>query len=69
MVRFDPGEAANPKNWSVAYRWYITGAGSLLVLNSTFASSAPSGIVGDMIEYFGFGQEVATLTVSLFVAG
>lgn len=69
MVRFDPGEAANPKNWTVRYRWYITGASSLLVLNSTFASSAPSGIVREMTEYFGFGQEVATLTVSLFVAG
>jgi hypothetical protein len=69
MVRFDPGEKANPKNWSVAYRWYITAAGSLLVLNSTFASSAPSGIVAEMTEYFGFGKEVATLTVSLFVAG
>ena len=69
MVRFEPGEKTNPKNWSVAYRWYITGAGSLLVLNSTFASSAPSGIVKEMTEYFGFGREVATLTVSLFVAG
>jgi hypothetical protein len=69
MVRFEPGERTNPKNWSVAYRWYITGAGSLLVLNSTFASSAPSGIVKEMTEYFGFGREVATLTVSLFVAG
>jgi len=69
MVRFEPGEKTNPKNWSVAYRWYITGAGSLLVLNSTFSSSAPSGVVREMTEYFGFGQEVATLTVSLFVAG
>lgn len=41
MVKFEPGEKANPKNWSVAYRWYLTGAGGLLVLNSTFASSAP----------------------------
>ena len=29
------------QNWTVAYRWYITAAASLLVLNSTFASSAP----------------------------
>lgn len=35
----------------------------------TFASSAPSGIVPQLIEEFGFGEEVATLTISLFVAG
>lgn len=35
----------------------------------TFASSTPSGIVPEMMEYFGFGREVATLTISLFVAG
>jgi multidrug resistance protein len=69
MARFEPGEKINPKEWSVAYRWYITGLGSLLVLNSTFASSAPSGVIREMIEYFGFGREVAILTVSLFVAG
>jgi multidrug resistance protein len=39
------------------------------VLNSTFASSAPSGIIGDMEKYFGFGREVGILTLSLFVAG
>jgi hypothetical protein len=56
-VKFEPGDKENPKvcwsdndadddkNWSVARRWYITSAGALLVLNSTFASSAPSGIV------------------------
>ena len=35
----------------------------------TFASAAPSGLLQAMMERFGFGDEVATLTVSLFVAG
>ncbi|ODN83577.1 hypothetical protein L202_01692 [Cryptococcus amylolentus CBS 6039] len=69
QVQFEPGENINPKNWSVLYRWFLTGIGSLLVLNSTFASSAPSGIVTDLMEYFTFSQEVAILTISLFVAG
>ncbi|RSH82295.1 hypothetical protein EHS25_006005 [Saitozyma podzolica] len=68
-VRFEPGEKINPKNWGVAYRWYLTGVAGLLVLNSTFASSSPSGIVSDMEKEFGFSQEVAVLTISLFVAG
>ncbi|KAK8854610.1 hypothetical protein IAR55_003349 [Kwoniella newhampshirensis] len=68
-VKFEPGEKTNPKNWGVGYRWFLTGIAGLLVLNSTFSSSAPSGIVEDMIRYFGFSQEVAVLTISLFVAG
>lgn len=35
----------------------------------TFASSIPAGIVPQMEEEFGFGSEVATLTISIFVAG
>ncbi|KIR41788.1 polyamine transporter 1 [Cryptococcus deuterogattii 99/473] len=68
-VSFEPGESINPKNWGVGYRWFLTSLAGLLVLNSTFASSAPSGIIQDMIITFGFGQEVAVLTISLFVAG
>lgn len=37
--------------------------------SSTYASSAPSGIALEMMEVFGFGREVATLTIALFVAG
>ncbi|KAJ9113210.1 hypothetical protein QFC22_006049 [Naganishia vaughanmartiniae] len=69
MVRFEKGDPENPKNWSSLYRWYLTAAGSLLVLNSTFASSAPSGVVPNLERQFGFGREVGTLTISLFVAG
>ncbi|KAJ9104644.1 hypothetical protein QFC21_002142 [Naganishia friedmannii] len=69
IVRFEKGDPENPKNWSSLYRWYLTAAGSLLVLNSTFASSAPSGVVPNLERQFGFGREVGTLTISLFVAG
>jgi multidrug resistance protein len=62
-------DAGRLQNWGVVYRWYLTGVAGLLVLNSTFASSSPSGIVEDMEVYFGFSQEVAILTISLFVAG
>ncbi|EPS93497.1 hypothetical protein FOMPIDRAFT_1026518 [Fomitopsis schrenkii] len=59
----------HPMNWSRAYRWYLTMLGGLLVLNATFASSAPSGVEQELIRYFSFSQEVAVLTISLFVAG
>jgi len=58
-----------PQNWGYWYRWLLTGIAGLLVLNSTFASSSPSGIITDMETYFGFSQEVGILTISLFVAG
>ena len=41
----------------------------MLVFNATFASSSPSGIIPQMEKHFGFSTEVASLTISLFVAG
>ncbi|KAI0776341.1 MFS general substrate transporter [Trametes elegans] len=64
-----PDDPDNPKTWSRPYRWYVTMFAALLVLNATFASSAPSGIVPQLMEKFTFGTEVATLTIALFVAG
>ncbi|KAI0674023.1 MFS general substrate transporter [Trametes maxima] len=64
-----PDDPDNPKTWSYAYRWYVTMFSAVLVLNATFASSAPSGIVPQLMKKFTFGTEVATLTIALFVAG
>src|ERR1700676_1291189 len=35
----------------------------------TFASSAPSGIVPQLMQQFGFSGEVGILTISIFVCG
>ncbi|KZT04040.1 MFS general substrate transporter [Laetiporus sulphureus 93-53] len=59
----------NPKSWSRPYRWYLTMLGSVLVFNATFASSAPEGIVFELMDYFTFSEEVVTLTIALFVGG
>ena len=48
---------------------YLVLAPSYSSILRTFASSAPSGLLPQMMDYFGFGEEVATLTVSLFIAG
>lgn len=60
-----PDDPANPKNWGVTYRWFLTGVGGLLVFNSTFASSAPSGSLAAMEKYFGFDQIIGTLLIAL----
>ncbi|KAG7450645.1 MFS general substrate transporter [Guyanagaster necrorhizus] len=67
LVTLDPSE--DPQYWSVTHKWSVTILGGVLLLNATFASSAPSGIVEQVIEEFGLSTEVATLMISLFVAG
>ncbi|KAA1468798.1 MFS general substrate transporter [Dentipellis sp. KUC8613] len=69
LVEFSENDPLNPMTWSGLYRWYVTMVGGVLVLNATFASSAPSGVIPQMMEQFGMGTEVATLTISLFTAG
>ncbi|KAI0004215.1 MFS general substrate transporter [Russula compacta] len=69
LISFAPGDPDNPLNWPRWRRWYITAIGGILVLNATFASAAPSNLSPQMMENFGFGKEVATLTISLFIAG
>ncbi|KAF9524091.1 major facilitator superfamily domain-containing protein [Crepidotus variabilis] len=67
--KFAEGDPENPKNWSRGKRWYLTMLSGLLFLNSTFASSAPSSIVPQLMEEFHLSSLVGILTISLFVAG
>ncbi|VDC02269.1 unnamed protein product [Peniophora sp. CBMAI 1063] len=69
LVDFEPNDSADAQTWPKTKRWYLTALSAILVLNATFASAAPSGIVPQMMEQFGFGQEVGALTISIFVAG
>ncbi|CAA7259940.1 unnamed protein product [Cyclocybe aegerita] len=66
---FEPGDPANPKNWSNAKRWYLTMLSGLLVLNATFASSSPSGIFTNLRNEFHMSEKMGILTLSLFVCG
>ncbi|GAA5924642.1 hypothetical protein JCM3775_005432 [Rhodotorula graminis] len=69
LVTIKGRESLNPHTWSVAYRWAITGLAGLLVLNATFASSAPSNLIASIITHFDVSQEVGILLISIFVAG
>ncbi|OBZ73285.1 hypothetical protein A0H81_07031 [Grifola frondosa] len=68
-ITMGPDDPQNPHNWSRLYRWYITLVAGFLVLNATFSSSAPSGVVPQLMRHFSFSEEVAILTISLFVGG
>ncbi|KZO92337.1 MFS general substrate transporter [Calocera viscosa TUFC12733] len=69
LVVWEEGDMGNPKNWNRGYRWYITVFGGLLTLNATFSSSAPSGVIPQLIEDFGMSSEIATLLIAIFVVG
>ncbi|GAA5830889.1 hypothetical protein JCM11251_001112 [Rhodosporidiobolus azoricus] len=69
LVTLKGRDHLNPHTWAVWYRWALTGVAGLLVLNATFASSAPSGLIPDLMERFDVSQEVGVLTISIFVAG
>ncbi|OAX40253.1 MFS general substrate transporter [Rhizopogon vinicolor AM-OR11-026] len=69
IVQFAPDDKENPKNWSRRRRWYLTYLAALLAFNATFALSAPSGIATQLMVGFKLSEELAALTISLFVAG
>ncbi|KAG8933239.1 hypothetical protein FRC01_010228 [Tulasnella sp. 417] len=70
LVRWDgPGDPENPKNWSRPYRWFLTMVSGLLMFNASFASSAPAGVLDQLIEHFSLSRILAILTISLFVVG
>ncbi|KDQ11582.1 hypothetical protein BOTBODRAFT_189769 [Botryobasidium botryosum FD-172 SS1] len=62
-------DTENPLNWGRAKRWYLTFAGGLLTLNATFASSAPTGYMQEIMQEWHMGSELAALLISLFVTG
>ena len=69
LLDFSPDDVENPKNWSVGRRTYITVASVLLVVNATFASSAPSACLQGIVETFHVSREAAALVITLFLVG
>lgn len=68
-VDFAPDDIENPRNWSMRRRFFITMSTVLLVMNATFASSAPSGCFESIAEWFHVSEEAAGLTITLFLLG
>ncbi|PTB66848.1 MFS general substrate transporter [Trichoderma citrinoviride] len=66
---FAPGDVENPREWSMTRRFFITVATVFLVMNATFASSAPSGCFPSIAESFHVSEEAAGLTITLFLLG
>ncbi|PVH73714.1 MFS general substrate transporter [Cadophora sp. DSE1049] len=69
LVTFLPNDPANPKNWSKAYKWYITMIVALTCFVVAFASSVVTADIVGVTEEFGVSEEVALLSITLFVVG
>jgi MFS transporter, DHA1 family, multidrug resistance protein len=69
LLEFAPGDIENPKEWSTRRRIYITVASVLMVVNATFASSAPSACLESITTTFNVSREAAALVVTLFLLG
>lgn len=69
VVDFLPDDSYNPFNFSERRKWMILIIQATATLAVSFASSAYSGGVREIIMDFGISQEVAILGVSLFVLG
>lgn len=69
LVTFTPGDPENPKNWSKAYKWYCTMVVAITCFVVAFASSVVTADLKGVEETFDVSEEVALLTITLFVIG
>ncbi|RAL10166.1 MFS transporter [Aspergillus homomorphus CBS 101889] len=69
IVEWIPDDPRNPMLFSKNLKWSFTIIAAFATFGVSMASSAYAGSIGQIVEYFGVGTEVATLGVSLFVLG
>lgn len=69
LVDWEPRETANPKNWSNAYKAWITFQLGMLALAGSIASSIISPAEAQISTYTKVSQEVTVLTISLYILG
>ncbi|RMZ92656.1 hypothetical protein DV736_g79, partial [Chaetothyriales sp. CBS 134916] len=69
LVEFLPNDSEDATTFSTPKKWTITTLQAMATLSVTFASSAYTGGMREIIHTFNVSQEVATLGVSLFVLG
>ncbi|KAI0300489.1 MFS polyamine transporter [Multifurca ochricompacta] len=65
----DSNDPANPRNWSLKYRWFVTFLISVNNLNVTYSSSSPSTTAPFIAHDFHSSREVSYFVTSLFLLG
>ncbi|KAK4553712.1 hypothetical protein LTR86_009210 [Recurvomyces mirabilis] len=69
LVKFDDGEATNPRNWGTYYKAFITFELGMLALAASLGSSIIAPAEPAISSYTGASLEATVLTVSLYVLG
>ncbi|KAI1073204.1 hypothetical protein LB507_010871 [Fusarium sp. FIESC RH6] len=69
LIAFLPNDPQSPMTFPLWKKWFFTALQALATLATTFASSAYSGGIKQVIKSFNVSQEVATLGISLYVLG
>jgi hypothetical protein len=69
LVKWDEDDPENPYNWSMKYKSWITFQLGMLALAASLGSSITAPAEKAIAEEFGVSQEVAVLSISLYVLG
>jgi hypothetical protein len=69
LVTWKINDPENPKNWSKAYKWWCTMVVALTCFVVAFNSAVITADVKGPAEEFHVSEEVALLSVTLFVIG
>jgi hypothetical protein len=69
LVTFTIDDPENPKNWSKAHKWWCTMCVAVTCFVVAFNSAVVTADLEGVSAEFGVSEEVALLTITLFVAG
>lgn len=69
LVTFEPNDPENPKNWSVAMKWYCTMVVAMTCFVVAFNSSVITADMEGVAEEFGQSVQLTLASTSLFVMG
>ncbi|KAI0051196.1 MFS polyamine transporter [Auriscalpium vulgare] len=64
-----PDDPLNPQNWSIRFKWWLTAVLSVMTVNTTCASSAPSSATLFIKHDLHTSTEVSYLVTSVFLIG
>lgn len=69
LVTFKIDDPENPKNWSKAFKWWCTMSVAFTCFVVAMNSAVVTADIGDVAVEFGCSEEVALLSITLFVMG
>lgn len=69
LVTWKVNDLENPKNWSKAHKWWCTMCVALTCFVVAFNSAVITADIEGVAEEFNVSEEVALLTITLFVVG